>query len=230
MARPPAPAVVTAPVAPPYRPVPPELARLAHAYGVATDYWDQGGHHVDVGADTVEAVLRALGVDPSTPESVADALADLHLRPWRRTLPPVYVATAGTAGWIWVHLPHGGAAEVSVDLEEGGERSLEQVDHLVEPQWIDGRLVGEATFEIPADLALGWHTVVARTDDGVATCPLVVTPARLHPPALTRGRLWGFMTQIYSVRSRRSWASATSSTSPISRPGAGTSSAPASSW
>ena len=38
-------------------PVSPELAELADAYGVATQYWDQGGNLVVV-EETVRAVWR----------------------------------------------------------------------------------------------------------------------------------------------------------------------------
>ena len=40
-----------------------ELARLAAAYGVATEYWDQGGTLVQVGEATVAAVLTAPAAD-----------------------------------------------------------------------------------------------------------------------------------------------------------------------
>jgi 4-alpha-glucanotransferase len=188
-----------------FRPIGPELARLAEAYGVAVAYWDQSGRHVDVDARTVEAVLLSLGVDPSTPESIAAALASMHLGAWRRTLPPVFVAIEGDWSWIWVHLPHGTTAAVWVEQEDGERRELRQVDHLVAPQEVDGRLVGEATYEVPGDLPLGWHTLHAQTEDGEATAPLVMTPRRLDPPALDGGRQWGFMTQVYATRSRRSW-------------------------
>lgn len=187
------------------RPVSPELAQLAHAYGVATEYWGQGGDHVLVGADTVEAVLRALGVDPSTPESVAAALDEVGSRPWRRTLPPVFVARQDRSASLWVHVPHGSDVAVRVEFEAGGSIRLHQLDRWVEPREVDGRLVGEATFEVPADLPLGWHTLVAETLEGPASTPLVVTPARLDSAALQGGRLWGFMTQVYAMRSSRSW-------------------------
>ena len=51
-------------------PVSGELAELADAYGVATQYWDQGGTLVQVSGETVSAVLKALGVDKiATPSS-----------------------------------------------------------------------------------------------------------------------------------------------------------------
>jgi 4-alpha-glucanotransferase len=76
----------------------------------------------------------------------------------------------------------------------------------VDPRLVDGRLIGEATFVVPADLPLGWHVIKALGDDGLSESTLVVTPERLDPPPLASGaRLWGLMAQIYAVRSRRSW-------------------------
>jgi 4-alpha-glucanotransferase len=188
-----------------------ELVELARAFGVATEYWDQQGVFHRVGAATVKAVLVALGVDVSTPDAIWNALYDRRNAPWRRMLPPVFVTRAGMDNQCWVHLPHGDSVQMWVDLEQGGEAwFLHQVDRWVEPRHVDGTLVGEATFRIPWDLPLGWHTMWARSEgaDGVvreASCPLVVTPGRLEPPALAAGRQWGFMTQVYSMRSESSW-------------------------
>jgi 4-alpha-glucanotransferase len=182
------------------------LADLAKAMGVATEYDDWRGGNVIVPASTIVAVLRALGIDASDDAAAARALAQEADRPWRRLLPPVVVCREGWTPWVPVHLPHGEQAEVWVELEDGGRRDVRQVDHWVPPRVIDGREVGEATYELPGDLPLGWHTLVASQGGTAATAPLVVTPARLQlPPALAGRRAFGLMTQLYSVRSRRSW-------------------------
>ena len=184
----------------------PELKELADAYGVATQYWDQGGQLVIVAPETVQAVLAALGVSASTPEEIADALRERRLRDWRRMLPPVFVMKGGDGPWCWVHVQHGAAARMWIDLEDGGTRhDVHQMDNPVPPQMVDGELVGEAWFAIPSDLPLGWHTLRAESDGEQAECPLVVTPASLDASALYAGRFWGFMTQVYSMRSERSW-------------------------
>ncbi|HEX6888954.1 MAG TPA: 4-alpha-glucanotransferase [Candidatus Nanopelagicales bacterium] len=206
-----APATPPPPVEPPWVEPSQELVELARAYGVAVEYWDQSGAYHRVGAATINAVLTALGVDVSSPESVWNALYDRRNAPWRRMLPPVFVARSGSEQQCWVHLPHGDGVRMWVDLEAGGEAwFLDQVDRWVEPRHVDGMLTGEATFRIPWDLPVGWHTMWARSEgaDGVvreSSCPLVVTPARLDPPALAAGRQWGFMTQVYAMRSQESW-------------------------
>ncbi|MDQ1599723.1 MAG: 4-alpha-glucanotransferase, partial [Actinomycetota bacterium] len=188
----------------------PELAELATAHGVATDFWDWRGQHVVVTRESIEAVLAALGVAAHTEESVRAALTDVRDQPWRRTLPPCVVVRSGRPAEIAVHVPHGEPVRVHVDLETGGRVHLSQEDRWVPPRVVDGREVGEATFTVPRDLPLGWHDLVAASGpayDVVVRVPLVVTPDRLELPARVADgpATWGLMTQLYSVRSRRSW-------------------------
>ena len=191
--------------APAWAPVSMELAQLAAAYGVATEYWDQAGNHVDVGAATVEAVLAALGVDVSSSEAIGAALTEISLRNWRRMLPPVFVSRQGEDRRLWVHIPHGAHVSAWVETEDGVRWALDQMEWWVEPVLVDGVLVGEASFRIPADLPLGWHRIVARTELAEASSPIVVAPHHLDPDAITGRRQWGFMTQVYAMRSHESW-------------------------
>ena len=188
----------------------PELAELATAHGVATDFWDWRGQHVVVTRESIEAVLAALEVAAHTEESVRAALTDVRDQPWRRTLPPCVVVRSGRPAEVPVHVPHGEHVRVRVDLETGGRVDLSQADRWVPPRVVDGREVGEATFTVPGDLPLGWHDLVAESGpayDVVVRVPLVVTPDRLELPARVADgpATWGLMTQLYSVRSRRSW-------------------------
>ena len=188
----------------------PAVRELATALGVATEFWDWQGREAFVPAATVVAVLAALGADASTPQAAAQSLAARRRQRWRRTVPACTVVRAGEPARVWVHVPDGEPARAFVRLEDGGVRNdLVQVDHWVRPQEVDGVLVGEATFALPEDLPLGWHTLVGGSAGPNAPAPdsavLVVTPAGLEPPQLPGERAWGFLTQLYSVRSRQSW-------------------------
>lgn len=184
-----------------------ELAELAGAYGVATEFTDWRGADRPVPPATVVAVLRAMGVDASTPESARAALAARRLERWRRMLPPCVVTRQDRAAQVWVHVPHGDPAQLWVQLETGGDRTdTTQLPVWVDPVEVDGSLVGEATFRLPGDLPLGWHRLHARSAERHASAPLVVTPGYVGLPAELAGRrAWGFLTQLYSVRSTRSW-------------------------
>jgi 4-alpha-glucanotransferase len=182
------------------------LLELAGRHGVVPDFWGFDGTHQWVSPETMVAVLAALGVDASSPERVSLELEHAEDDVWRRTLPPVLVVREGAAQQVPVHVTDGAAVQVWVELEDGDRRDTSPVDLWVPPRVVDGRTLGRATIALPADLPLGWHTLVAETEGTTARCALVVTPARL---ALTAGlderRGWGFMAQLYSVRSARSW-------------------------
>lgn len=192
-------------------PPPPRLVELAHAHGVATEYWDWLGEHVVVTADAIRAVLAALGVEAGDDAAVETALEGVDLGPWRRTLPPTVVTREGWSPWVHAHAPAGSAVSLEVVLEDGSRRDVDQVDHRVAPREVDGRLVGEVTFALPGDLPLGWHRLVAKTegaplDPDTIEATLVVTPQRLElPAALATRRAVGLQTQLYQVRSAGSW-------------------------
>ncbi|UFU05308.1 4-alpha-glucanotransferase [Ruania halotolerans] len=191
-----------------------DLRKLAAAHGVATHFWDFHGARREVAASTVRAVLAAMGVPADTPEEVRASRREATLAPWRRTLPSCVVMCAGQTSSVAVHVPDGAAVRVWLELDGGGSRPLVQLDTWVEPRDVDGSRIGRATFELPDDLPLGWHEIVAEVGGtgpapgGPARAPLAVTPATLPRPELRAdlgGRAWGLMAQLYSVRSARSW-------------------------
>ncbi|WP_029289472.1 4-alpha-glucanotransferase [Cellulomonas sp. HZM] len=185
------------------------LLRLAAAHGVAPDHWGFHGELKAASATTLRNVLRALGVDASSPERIDVALAHVDDQPWRRVLPPVVVVRSGRTVHVPVHVTDGDPVSVWIELDPevgGGRRDVPQADVYVAPRSVDGRMVGRASFTVPSDLPLGWHELRADGPSARARCVLVVTPDRLElPPELEHGRMWGLMAQLYSVRSRRSW-------------------------
>ena len=181
-----------------------DLRTLATRCGVSTFYtgWDSLRH--DVSDETLVDVLAALGIAADTEADVAAAEVMLNERPWRAMLPPSLVVIEGQTPTFAVHVPHGDPVTVWVTTESGRSVPAPQRDVWVEPREIDGALVGRATFEVPAGLELGWHTVHASTPAGShATCTLAVTPPTLT--TLPEGQRWGVAVQLYSVRSHASW-------------------------
>ena len=179
------------------------LLELAHSYGIATHYTDWRGRSVDVPAGSITDVLAAMDVDVADP---AAALERGREEPWRRMVPPCVVVRQGESRSFRLHVPHGDPAEATVELETGGGRTLRQLDDWVEPRWVDGTLVGAATFEVPTDLPLGYHVLRGRSGDRDESATLVVTPSWLGvPDSLGDRRGWGLAAQLYSLRSRRSW-------------------------
>ncbi|MCV7195013.1 4-alpha-glucanotransferase [Mycobacterium angelicum] len=185
----------------------PSLVELARRFGIATGYDDWTGRQVLVPETTLVAVLAALGVAADTEQQRNAALTAQLRSYWARPLPPTIVGRAGAQTRFWVHVTHGAPAEVRLQLEDGTVRGgLIQVDNFTPPFDLDGRWIGEASFVLPADLPLGYHRVQLRSGDHQASTALIVTPDWLGlPERLGARRAWGLATQLYSVRSRRSW-------------------------
>lgn len=186
---------------------PPSLGELARRYGVATEYVDWTGRHVDVPETTLVAVLAALGVPATTEDERVAALANHDRDYWSRSLPPTIVARTDTDSSFWVHVTHGDPVGLWIRLEDGGVRAgLRQLENHTPPYDLGDRLVGEATFELPGDLPLGYHRLYIQAGSTESSTPLIVVPAKLElPPRLGGKRTWGLATQLYSVQSERSW-------------------------
>ncbi|BBY83635.1 4-alpha-glucanotransferase [Mycolicibacterium pulveris] len=187
--------------------LPQSLVELARRHGVATEYEDWTGQRVRAAESTLIAVLDALGVQAGTEHQRAAALAAHDREYWARPLPSTIVVRAGAPSSFWVHVTHGDPARVWIRLEDGTTRTgLRQLENNRAPYDLDGRLVGEASFELPPDLPLGYHQLHLQLGADDVSTAVIVTPASLTPPPrLGRARSWGLAVQLYSVRSQRSW-------------------------
>ena len=184
----------------------PYLAELAAEFGIATEFWDWKGRLTEISDETVIAVLAGMEIDASSAEAAAAAVAERRLRPWRRALPPCTVMQQGAPYEVKVHVPDGAWVDVWVRLEDGGSRDLRQLPNHEPPRLVDGKQLGEASFEIPGDLPPGYHRIGCRTAEWTAEASLIVSPPFLGFPASMGGkRVWGYATQLYSVRSQDSW-------------------------
>ena len=184
------------------------LVELAARLGVADSYvgWDKLDH--EVADDTLIGVLAALGVDTERPDWVGAALADADADDWRDFLPAVTVAVEGSGHWFHVHVPHWDPVHVWITDEGGRSVPVRQADHWVEPREIDGVLTGRASFIVPPELGIGYHTLHAHNParESTVEAPLIVTPARLTTAdALGDRQRWGLAVQLYSIRSAASW-------------------------
>ncbi|WP_407839156.1 4-alpha-glucanotransferase [Streptomyces sp. DSM 116496] len=174
-----------------------DLARLAALYGVATTYQPAEDVTLRVPEATIAAVLRQLGVDTDTPESVRAHLATAEHDAAHRLLPRVLVWWAGSRPPVELGaLPPGTRTLLEAEAEGAG------------PSEAAGRAVRQ---EPPAawsaadagEPPLGVHRIHAEAPDGrTATATLIVAPDRA--PAAPE-RTHGLLVQLYSVLSERSW-------------------------
>jgi len=189
--------------------LPDGLSQLAQAYGVATEFWDWQGNHRPVSAQTVRTVLEALGVAADDAQTIKDSLRATHEAPWRELAPKVVVTRAGIVPRVQLHAGADVSLELRLTTEAGDVTQLTLLDELRPRRSIEGADVVRYTADMPADLPLGWHRLDVTDAAGVCACTvLVVYPAHLDlPPSLSGDgdQQWGLMTQLYAMRSEKSW-------------------------
>ena len=171
--------------------LPEDLARLAAAHGVGTEYRDGRRRPVRVAAEVVIRVLGLLEVDAATPADRRRELAAVAERD-RLGLPPGTVAMR--VGEPPKPLP--------------GARQLIPEEVVGDPGAGAGGGVRELRDELPGDLAPGYYRVRSAvpasgrgTGTGEVESTLVVAPARLPRSTPT----WGWQLQLYALHSAASW-------------------------
>ncbi|MFC9244333.1 4-alpha-glucanotransferase [Streptomyces sp. NPDC057136] len=187
------------------------LSRLAALHGVATSYSPSADVTVSVPDDTVTAVLAALGVDAGTPAAVRKALDAAESAAVSRLLPPTVVVWSGEPlPAALTALPPDTTLTIEPEPAPGATATPpERLTQVANPTASEAPASGAAVE--PAGQAPGWwsepplgvHRLAARTPDNRhAAVTLVVAPARVpQPPA----RVHGFLVQLYSLLSARSW-------------------------
>ncbi|MBM6700061.1 4-alpha-glucanotransferase [Bifidobacterium pullorum subsp. saeculare] len=185
------------------------LIRLAHLHGVATSYIDQLGAYVENDDAAIAGVLAALGVDASGPEAIEASLRAELDRRGRQLVAPTIVATCGEATSVPVNCAPEDRPRAGIVLEDGthydGEPAIVPTDPADAPRHHQLLRAGMA-LTLPADLPMGYHTLVVEVSGRRATATVICAPKSIPvPPAVAERDRWGWMTQMYSVRSADSW-------------------------
>ncbi|WP_329037315.1 4-alpha-glucanotransferase [Streptomyces sp. NBC_00178] len=175
------------------------LSRLAELHGVATSFSPSADVTVSVPDDTVTAVLAALGVEAATPAEVGRSLAAAESAAASRLLPRTVVVWSGEPlPAPLTALPPGTAVTIAPEPDAAGPSS--PLTMRVTPAPARGAAAVPAWWAGPPP---GVHRLTVRTPDRHrATATLVVAPDRVPQPP---GRTHGFLVQLYSLLSARSW-------------------------
>jgi glycogen debranching enzyme GlgX/4-alpha-glucanotransferase len=182
---------------------PESIARLAHAVGLAPDWWDLAGRNHPVSLDTQRAALRALRIEADTAEDAKASLEALARERFARVLPLWSIATAGEAGRLRLGADAvGRALRLRLAGPDGAIRRLDigpGEGEGAQERGFDGRLYESRSIAL-APLPAGDYRVLCEESGLAAT--LVVAPARaFRPESLAEGvRRFGVAAHLYSLR------------------------------
>ncbi len=179
------------------------LNELARLHGIQLSYTGGGGKPIRASADTVRAVLGALGCDASTPDAVREALAAERARRRQREIEPVVVRDP--SGRLSSDLLVDPSLDlhqcwVSIAREDGGLDTA-ALTELVRHEELTEDGVRALTISLDTmQLPTGYHTLVIDGLTRQARSLLMVPPS--PRPA---GRGVGVVAPLYALRGADDW-------------------------
>lgn len=180
------------------------LIRLAKARGVSTSYIDQLGAYVEIRDEVLVAVLASLGVDASNPAAVSKSLLETECRQREQLVPPTVLAITGRANNVPLRCSADALVALTLALEDGTAYAGDLRANLRVHK--DADFGEQLELTLPDDLPIGYHTLNVQVGGVQRRATVIVAPPRIELPEAVRQRQrWGWMTQMYSVRSADSW-------------------------
>ncbi|WP_430492553.1 4-alpha-glucanotransferase [Bifidobacterium catenulatum] len=175
------------------------LIQLAKLNGISTSYIDQLGTYVEIRDEVLVSVLAALGVDASSDEAIETSYELTKQRIADTLVEPTIVKFIGRESTTPIRAK-GHDVTLRLLLEDGTQYEGNLCMYLT-PQ-ADGSL----TFTLPDDIPAGYHTLRVNAGPLHGEARLICAPARVPlPPAIAEKQRWGWMAQMYSIRSAESW-------------------------
>ena len=175
------------------------LIQLAKANGISTSYIDQLGAYVEIRDEVLVSVLRALGVDASTDEAVTKSYEATVRKTQTTLVPSTIVKFLGTPTAIPIR-PAGRNVTLRLLLEDGTAYAGNLAMCLLAEN------AGTLRLNLPDDIPSGYHTLRINAGDAYGEATLICAPASIPvPKAVADRQRWGWMAQMYSVRSAESW-------------------------
>ena len=185
------------------------LLELARSYGVQAQYRGMTGEIEPAPAQSLLAVLRALGADVKTEDDVPLAIEVRRMATWRERVEPVVVAWDGALTKVEVRVPSslvGSTVTCRLTLENGKARewsaAIIEAGDADPPAGYSG-----GTVDLRGDFATGYHRLNFRFEDGNEAGTMIVSaPTRAYRVPDSEGkRTWGVFAPLYALHRDSSW-------------------------
>ena len=190
------------------------LRELARLYNVQTAYYDVAHHRKQTSADSLLAVLQALGAPMASMNDVTSALRERRQDLCHQVLEPVTVVWDRKYPLIKLCLPVN-FADYSLNgyLElESGERQvfkwLTDDLNVLESVDIEGTGYVVKQINLPESLPWGYHRFLLEIGGNYAETLIISAPEKAYVPHEDiKNCRWGIFAPLYALNIQNSWSS-----------------------
>lgn len=187
------------------------LIQLAELMGIGIRFVGADGVEHDTDDDVLKSVLNALGVDAHDDKAIDASIKNILSERYSRLIAPTVLHTAGKEDKVKINTGILDCPSAELILENGkpykGDLAIEPSDNDVAFP-VNGKFVATALLKIPADVPMGYHTLKITVADRVEEATLISAPERIETLDSLESdgkQIWGWMAQLYSIRSSKSW-------------------------
>ena len=187
------------------------LHRLAELMGVGVRFTGSDNKEHEIQDNVLVSVLGALGVDASNEDAIEKSTQNILEYRHGRIIAPTVLHTAGTCDEIIVNTGILEYPVATLTLENGeqykGDLAIVPNENDVAYP-VHGKFIATSLIKIPEDVPMGYHTLRVTVGDRSEEATLISAPESidtLDSLEANGEQLWGWMAQLYSIRSSKSW-------------------------
>ena len=189
-----------------------DLDRLFYWRGIAPDFYNFKGELESVSLDKRVQILKAMGVNTSTPKAIAREVFDLDIKPWLEWLSELEVIPESNPKLEINFKPE----EVNQQFSWSILRDDSEIDHgKFTPSQLpevgnyihQDRRYSRRELDIGSPVA-GYYEICLQLKTERVITNLAITPDSAYQPNwadLPESNLWGFVVQLYTLRSDKNW-------------------------
>jgi 4-alpha-glucanotransferase len=191
-----------------------QLYRLARLYNVQTAFYGVRHRRHTAPAESLLAVLRALGAPVASLNDIASARREREQAVWRQVLEPVTVAWDGERPVIPVILPADiadtpGYGRLEMESGEGREWKIGPGGSpVVRSAEVEGQHYTVRKLIIPERLPHGYHKLFLEVKGKRWETMIIAAPRKTYSPVNEKDkRSWGAFLPLYALKTAQGWGS-----------------------
>ncbi len=183
------------------------LSRASELFRIQSSFHDIWGKHHITSEQVMVAILRSMGVDTASTETIDQAIS-ARLAQQTTLLPASLVLLAGSPDFV-VTVPNTLKSQelhATIYFEDGVTMPLTYSFFGLEP-FEKSSEFSRYRFWLPKNLAIGYHSITVETGGITHTSHLILAPERAYWPGdgPLVNRYAGVAISLYGLRSERNW-------------------------
>ncbi|MFT9243483.1 MAG: 4-alpha-glucanotransferase, partial [Bifidobacterium aquikefiri] len=185
------------------------LIRLANSLGISTSYIGQTHDYHEASDDVLISIIQSMGYDASNDEKIRESLRRVRAQEYSRLIPPTILHIQGAESVVQVNTTLLESPTGTITLEDGrvftGSLRVNAGDGSAAVPF-QGSFITKTSIILPVDIPVGYHTLTVNAGRRSTRATLICAPKRItFDRDLELTRPWGWMAQLYSIRSSESW-------------------------